>query len=485
MFLGWMLETMASREEQEALVWNGRSYTYRWLLARIGQWQERLDWAASPQREAKAPVTAGMVVAVEGDYSPNVCALLLALVDRGAIVVPLTRSVRHLREEFLAIAEVQLVISFSDTDEAVFAWKLGDRWVGEGGAPLVGNEAVVPSDDSALATPTNPLLLELIRRGHPGLVLFSSGSTGKSKAVLHDMTLLLKKFQVRRQGKRMLTFLLLDHIGGINTLLYVLSNAGTIVTVPGRSPEAVCANIARYRVEVLPTSPTFLNLLLLSEAYKQADLSSLELITYGTEVMPESTLVRLREALPHVRLQQTYGLSELGILRSKSKASDSLFVKIGGEGFETKVVDGVLWIRAESAMMGYLNAPSPFDEEGWFNTHDEVIVDGEYLRILGRRSEIINVGGEKVFPAEVESVIMEMDNIADVAVSGERSPLTGQMVVAHVVLKRPEEAAVVKKRLRQFCRSRLAPYKVPVKVTVVEGRFFSERFKKMRKDLPG
>lgn len=56
------------------------------------------------------------------------------------------------------------------------------------------------------------------------------------------------------------------------------------------------------------------------------------------------------------------------ILRSKSKGPDSLWVKIGGEGYETKIVKGVLWIRAESSMLGYLNAPNPFDAEGWFNT---------------------------------------------------------------------------------------------------------------------
>ena len=111
--------------------------------------------------------------------------------------------------------------------------------------------------------------------------------------------------------------------------------------------------------------------------------------------MPESTLKRIHEIFPQVQLLQTYGLSELGILRSKSKDSTSLWVKVGGHGFETKVVDGILWIRAQSAMMGYLNAANPFDEEGWMNTEDEVEVDGDYIRILGRRTDIINVGGQK------------------------------------------------------------------------------------------
>src|SRR5690606_14521139 len=146
----------------------------------------------------------------------------------------------------------------------------------------------------------------------------------------------------------------------------------------------------------LPTTQTFLNLTLLGKAWEGLDLSSLQLITYGTEPMPEATLKAVHERFPEVQLLQTYGLSELGILRSKSRSSDSLWVKVGGEGFETRIVDGLLEIKAQSAMLGYLNAPSPFTPDGWFRTGDAVEVDGEWLRILGRKSEMINVGGEKV-----------------------------------------------------------------------------------------
>lgn len=75
--------------------------------------------------------------------------------------------------------------------------------------------------------------------------------------------------------------------------------------------------------------------------------------------MPESTLQRFHALLPNVKLQQTYRLSEVGILRSKSKSSDSLWVKIGGEGFETRIVNGLLEIKAKSAVRGYLNAETP------------------------------------------------------------------------------------------------------------------------------
>jgi acyl-CoA synthetase (AMP-forming)/AMP-acid ligase II len=224
-----------------------------------------------------------------------------------------------------------------------------------------------------------------------------------------------------------------------------------------------------------------LNLLLVSEAYKRFDLSSLAVVTYGTEVMPQSTLDRFHELFPKINLLQTHGLSEIGIMRSKSKSSDSLWVKVGGEGFETRIVDGLLEIKARSAMLGYLNAPSPFTADGWFKTGDAVEVDGEYIKILGRRSEIINVGGEKVYPAEIESVLQLMEGIDDVVVFGQTHPITGQIVCARVKLGGDETLTEFRKRMHAFCRDKLQRYKVPQKVEIVDGSIHGERFKKIRR----
>jgi acyl-CoA synthetase (AMP-forming)/AMP-acid ligase II len=279
----------------------------------------------------------------------------------------------------------------------------------------------------------------------------------------------------------MITFLLFDHIGGINTLFYILSNGGCAITLATRSPQTVCEAIEKYKAQVLPTSPTFINLLLLSEVAGHYDLSCLELISYGTEVMPEATLKRATQTFPSVRFLQMYGLSELGILRSKSRASDSLWVKIGGEGFETRIANGLLEIKAQSAMLGYLNAPSPLTEDGWLKTGDAVEVDGEYIKILGRQSEIINVGGEKVYPAEVENVLAQLEGVVDVVVHGESNVLTGQMVVAEVALSTAEAAPDFKRRLRSFCNGLLKNYQIPQKIVIVDHDLHSARFKKSRK----
>jgi long-chain acyl-CoA synthetase len=443
--LAWLVERMRGWQDRPALVWRDQVFSYESLLDTMAFWKHQLNTCG---------LKPGQVVTLEGDYSPKTVALLLALIDYAAIIVPLTKAMEAHRTEFIDIAEAEVLINFDAADE----WQIERR----------------------SSTVTNPLTRQLIELGQPGLVLFSSGSTGKSKAALHNFTALLEKFKVVRRQMCTLTFLLLDHIGGINTLLYTLSNGGTVVSVQSRDPEIICQAIERHKVELLPTSPTFLNLLLISEAYSNHDLSSLKRITYGTEVMPETTLKRIHEILPNVELQQTYGLSELGILRSKSKDSGSLWVKVGGEGFETKVINGVLWIRAQSAMVGYLNAPSPFDEQGWMNTEDMVETNGDYIRILGRRTEIINVGGEKVYPVEVEDVLMRMENLRDATVYGEKNPITGNIVVARVNLFEPEELMALKSRIRAFCKDKLAPFKIPIKVEITKEEQFSARYKKAR-----
>jgi acyl-CoA synthetase (AMP-forming)/AMP-acid ligase II len=196
--------------------------------------------------------------------------------------------------------------------------------------------------------------------------------------------------------------------------------------------------------------------------------------------MPQSTLDRLNKSFSNVVLQQTYGLSEVGVLSSQSRKDGTLWVRIGGDGFQTKIVNDVLWIKSEYAMVGYLNAPSNFDADGWFNTQDQVEVDGDYFRILGRVTDLINVGGQKVYPAEVENLILGIDNVQDVAVFGEQHNLLGQIVVAKVVLICPEALGSVKKRIRHACLAQLASFKVPAKVVIVEGVLHSVRQKKLR-----
>jgi long-chain acyl-CoA synthetase len=441
----FLIRIFEEYRDDEAIIWRDQVFTYGWLLKQIATWYHTI-------REHNIP--SGSVVALEADFSPNGIALFLALIEHRCMLVSLTSSVEAKKPEFMEIAEVEVSFQLNAQDNMKIIYQH--------------------------CTAVHPYYQTLRQLGVAGLVLFSSGSTGKSKAAVHNLTALLEKFKVRRRQQRAITFLLYDHIGGVNTMLYTLSNGGCIITVPERSPDGVLYAVEKYAAELLPTSPTFLNLILLSEAYKRHNLGSLKTVTYGTEPMPANTLKRFHELFPGIVLQQTYGLSEVGILRSKSKSSDSLWVKVGGEGFETRVVDGILQIKANSAMLGYLNAPSPFTEDHWFDTGDAVEVDGEYIKILGRKSEIINVGGEKVYPAEVESVIQEVQNVAEATVYGEKNPITGNIVCAQVRLTKNEPAKEFIVRLKQYCRKRLQNYKTPVKVVIANEQQYSDRFKKRR-----
>ncbi len=441
----WLFARMAEWSDRPALIWRGESTSFAQLLAAMATFEGELE---------RAGVGAGSVVLVEGSFSPKAVALLLALIRRRAVVVPLTPLSRVHRAKFAEVSEAQFSFTFED----------GDAW------ELVSSPRVV----------TNALTQKLIARDHPGLVIFSSGSTGKPKAVLHDFHALLEKFRRPGQPKSTLTFLLFDHIGGMDTLFNTLANGGTMVTTPSRDPEVVCAAIEAHRVHTLPASPTFLNLLLVSDAWRSHDMTSLQVIAYGTESMPENVLKRLGEAFPGVKFVQTYGLSELGVLRTRSLDGSSVWIKFSGEGFETKIVDGVLWVRTPTAMMGYLNAPDLFDAEGWLNTEDAVEVQGDYLRILGRVTDLVNVGGQKVYPAEVENVLLQMDNVRDVSVYGEKSPLVGQFLAARINLIEPEPFDAFKKRLRAFCRDRLPSYKTPARIEITDRDQFGVRLKKMR-----
>jgi acyl-coenzyme A synthetase/AMP-(fatty) acid ligase len=428
------------------MVWRDQEFSYGDLATRVKGWGLRLEGEG---------VRAGHCVAVAGDYSPESVSCLLALLGKGAILVPLSRDSEDQHESFLRIAEIDYVVRIDKDDSSRVEF------------------LDFPGDHS--------LLQQLRENGRPGLILFSSGSTGDPKGIVHDLAILLEKFKKPRKSFRTINFLLFDHIGGVNTLFFTLANLGCIVVPEDRSVGSVCKTIQDHGVELLPTSPSFLNLLLMERDAGEYNLSSLRLITYGTEVMSERTLEMATKAFPHARFQQTYGLSEVGILRSKSAGNDSLFVKVGGEDYETKVVDGTLRIKARTSMLGYLNAPSPFDEEGWLDTGDSVVQDGEYYRFLGRNSDIINVGGQKVYPAEVEKIIAELPEVIDVAVRGEKHLLLGEVVVATVQMEYPESPVAMKQKIVQHCKGRLQPFMIPARVSVVKDSLVNYRYKKIRR----
>jgi len=329
---------------------------------------------------------------------------------------------------------------------------------------------------------SNPLILELTtKRNHPGLILFSSGSTGFPKATIHDFFPLIEKYTTQESLKKItsIAFLLFDHIGGINTVLYNLFSKGLLVIPSNRGSEYILTLVDKYQIELLPTTPSFLNLLLLNKTYLNFNLSSLKTISYGTEPMPLSTLQALNKAFPNIYFKQTYGLTEVGIIRTKSESSNSLWLKIGDESHQIQIRENILWIKSKMSMLGYLNADSPFDDDGWFNTKDKVEVKGEYIRILGRASELINVGGQKVFPTEIENVVLEVPGVIDVLAYGADNAIMGKVVNLKVFSK-VENTSELIVLIKKHCIEKLEKYKRPIKIEFVSNSFESDRFKKKR-----
>jgi len=418
-----------------------------------GELAKQIDYARQELHDKR--IGAGSVVILLGDYSPLAVAMLISLFDIGAILVPITPD---------ALSNLE-----SSLPQLAADWTID----------VSGEKAKYVAAVDKVDTPA--LYSGMIERGSPGLVLFTSGSSGTPKAVVHDFSKLLTKFQKRRNALITINFLLFDHWGGLNTLLHCLSNLCLIVIPRRRTPEAVCELIEKHKVELLPTTPSFLSMLVISHADKQYDLSSLKMITYGAEPMPASILKRLNSLFPKIDIRQTYGMIELGVLRAKTRSPDSLWMKMGGEGYDVRVVEGMLEIKAESAMLGYLNAPSPYTEDGYFMTGDRVEVDGEWMHVLGRESDLINVGGQKAYPAEIENVLFECAEVDNAVVFADKNPILGHIVAAKIVLKPEIDKKQARRSILAACSLALEKFKVPSKISFVDNIPQTGRLKRKRR----
>lgn len=378
-------------------------------------------------------IRAGDVVALIGDFNPETISALLRLIDMAVILVPLTIATQADHEYFFEQALVDVVI--------------------EDGCIRRINHCQKHS-----------LIEELRLSGHAGLVLFSTGTTGRPKAILHDFDKFLKRYRTPRPALRTLNFLLFDHIGGINTLFHTLFNRGVVIAPSTRSVESVLECCAKYEVEVLPTTPTFLRMMLISGLLRDWASDALRIITYGTERMDQPTLDDLCDALPKIEFRQTYGMSELGILRVSSVGNRSLYMRIGGEGIETSVREGVLHIRSTTRMLGYLNAPSPFDEQNWYKTGDLVDQVGDTYRIVGRVNDVINVGGLKFVASEVEKVALDYPGVALAKVIGKSNPITGQH--AELTVQPIFGSSIDKENLLIYLKANLQGHMVPRRILI-------------------
>ncbi|MDA9662051.1 fatty acid--CoA ligase family protein [bacterium] len=391
-------------------------------------------------------ISEGSVVAIIGDFSASTINILIRLIDLKTIIIPLTKENRPNHEYFFEQASVDYVIE---------------------------NNKI-----TKLKNPKKNSLLEKFRlTKSPGIVFFSSGTTGRPKAILHDLNIFLKRYSEPRPAYKTLNFLLFDHIGGLNTLFHTLFNKGQVVIPYARTVSEIINDIEKYKVELLPTTPTFLRMLVMDDELNTKRLKSLKVITYGSEMMDENTLLRLNKILPNVKFKQTYGMSEISILRVKSENNKSLWIKIDSDELEIKISRKVLFIRSKIKMFGYLNNKSPFDKNGWYNTNDLVEKKGQFIKIVGRSKQIISIGGLKILPSEIERIALQHPLIKDVKAKGVSNPITGQHIEIVCEPKKKVKPDIFRQKLRSHFDLNLDPAIKPIKI-IIKKIEISHRFKK-------
>jgi long-chain acyl-CoA synthetase len=331
----------------------------------------------------------------------------------------------------------------------------------------------------------------LARPTGPGLILYTSGSTGRPKgAVLSHAALAFAIDSWRGPVMDLspedvvLGVLPFAHSFGLcGALLAPLLSGSRIALVERFAADGVLEAIERHRVTVFPGVATMFRRVLDSPRLAATDLGSLRIGVSGAAPCPWELASEWRERTG-VRIVRGYGMTELFrpisyLAGDPRDLADAIGLPV--PGVEVVIVDddgrpapgdavGELWIKTPAAMDTYLNAPEETREvleDGWFKTGDLASLTGEgFVRIVGRKRERILRGGYSIFPQEVEAVLVGHPAVAEAAVVGLPHPELGEEVAAFVALR--GGAACRAEELVAYCRERLAAFKYPRTVTVMD-----------------
>ncbi len=316
-------------------------------------------------------------------------------------------------------------------------------------------------------------------------IIYTSGTTGLPKGALitHGNVLFNVKATMRGHGfrpeDRHLLVVPLFHVTGLNTIMPTAFHQGASVVVTSAvAPRELLALIERHQATTFFGVPTTMILLAQTPGLEQFDLSSLRLIAYSGAPMPVRIIERLRRLFPGVKLHNFFGLTETTSCTTVLPDHQALVrpESIGKPvpDLELRVVDGTgealppgevgeLLVKGPSVVKGYYNRPEATAEaivDGWLHTGDTAYIDAEgYVFLQGRKRELIIVGGENVYPVEVENVLTRHPAVAEAAVVGEPHAVFGEIVKAVVVLR--PEAVVSGRELKRHCAQALASFKVP------------------------
>ena len=351
-----------------------------------------------------------------------------------------------------------------------------------GNSPYPAFETILQEQDSSFSDP-----------GTKGSdichLMYTSGTTGWPKGVMathlniwHNATE-FSKVHFQPDDTIMVATPIFHCWGLVNGTFGMLSRGGTVITVERFYPEKTVDDIERLKPTVFIGVPPMYNLILKQPDLNRRDLSSVVFCLSAATKMPESLIHQIQDKLGW-RYAEAWGLTEVSCVGATSPFRET---RVGscGRGMadaEMKVIDengrtlppgeqGELCVRGTCVTQGYLNKPEAtgqvFDPEGWFRSGDVAYMDDDgYAYIVDRKKDMINVGGEKVFPSEVEDMMLVHPQIKDVVIIGIADELKGEVPKAFIQLKEGETTTA--EEVRAFCKSRMAPYKVPVAVEFID-----------------
>ena len=462
---------------------------------------QKIEWIASAL--AACGAKRGDCVAFLGYNSPEMLALLFACARLGALFMPLNwRLAAPEHRQMLDDCPPAVLFvepDFVDRTEAIRNASDNMTAVAVGEAP---KGWLAWEDFLARATPSQPSTAAADPQT-PLLICYTSGSTGKPKGVLltqealawnadnsadmHDLT----------ADDRILTTLPLFHVGGLNNQTTPALAAGcTVVLHPRFDVEATFDAIARERISLTVLVPAQLDMMMAHPRWQSSDFSSLRSITTGSTIVQER-LIRAVHARG-VPLIQVYGSTETCPIAVYLKVADAER-KLGSTGKPglhcgMRIVDdldrdvaagatGEILIRGPNVMRGYWRNPQASAEAlrgGWFHSGDMGHLDADgYLWVDGRKKEMIISGGENIYPAEIENVLLDCPDIAEASVVGRPDPRWGEVVVA-VVAPKPGRRLDAEQVLHLF-EGRIARYKHPREVIFV-GQLPKTALGKIRKE---
>jgi acyl-CoA synthetase (AMP-forming)/AMP-acid ligase II len=292
--------------------------------------------------------------------------------------------------------------------------------------------------------------------------LTTSGTTGEPKLIEHTWPSLAGAVHdnARHTSKRWLLAYPLSHFAALQVLLQSLLTSGTLVLPVSLSPSSVFDAIVDHGVERLSCTPTFARQLLLANGTDRWQRAKLEAITLGGEIADQHTLDALRAVAPETTLRHIYASTELGAVLTVSDGKEG-FGREHLDGRTLKVEDGQLFVRrrADRSMTRYLDQAAP-ELDTWFATGDLVSITEDRVHFAGRIDDVINVGGLKVNPVDVERVVRSVAGVDDVLVVAHPSSIAGNLVKA-LVVARGSEPQATRGAILARCRETLPAHMVP------------------------